>query len=171
MLSYAIANASAATPQRVLLTTRAQVFDALLGVLANAQREVRVMAQDLAIFELGNRSTVEALERLLLSGRRARVRLLADDVQWVETRAPRLKQLQRAFSHALQIRAAATEDAVGDEACVLVDGATSLRLEHAARALGEVWLYNEGRVQPLLTTFERRWDTAAHDIAVAPLGL
>jgi hypothetical protein len=171
MLSYAIANASPTMPQRVLLTTRAEVFDALLGVLANAQREVRVMARDLATFELGNRVIVESLERLLLANRRARVRLLADDVQWVETRAPRLKRLQRAFSHALQIRAAAAEDAVGDEACVLGDMGSSLRLEHTARALGEAWLYNEGRVQPLLATFERRWDAAAHDLAVAPLGL
>lgn len=171
MLTFAILNARSDTPQRVLLGARDEVHAALLGVLGAAQRDVRIMARDLSPFALDRREIVETFEQLLLANRRARVRLLADDMQWVEARAPRLKRLQRSFSHALQLRVAATEDPVGDEACVLVDGGTSLRLEHTARALGEVWLHNETRVQPLGASFERRWDAAAHDLAVAPLGL
>ena len=171
MLTFAILNARSDTPQRVLLGSRAETDSALLGVLGIAQREVRIMARDLALFGLDRREVVESFERLLLVNRRARVRLLADDMQWLDTRAPRLKRLQRSFTHALQLRVAAGEDAVGDEACVLVDSDTSLRLEHTARALGEVWLHNETRLQPLGASFERRWDTAAHDLAVAPLGL
>ena len=171
MLTFAILNARADTPQRVLLGTRDEVRGALLGVLASAQRDVRIMARDLAVFSIGERAVVETFERLLLANRRARVRLLADDMQWIEARAPRLKRLQRSFTHALQMRVAATEDQVGDESCVLVDGGTSLRLEHTAHVLGEVWLHNETRLQPLGAGFERRWDTAAHDLAVAPLGL
>src|SRR5690606_1926127 len=140
-----------------LLNSRADIHAALLGVLGIARREVRIMARDLAVFAPDRREVVEAFERLLLADRRARVRLLADDVTWIEARAPRLKRLQRSFSHALLLRAAAAEDAVGDEACVLVDGDISVRLEHTANALGEVWLHNETRLQPLASDFERRW--------------
>ena len=171
MLTFAILNARSDTPQRVLLGARDEVRAALLGVLGAAQREVRIMARDLSVFGLDQGEIVATFERLLMSNRRARVRLLADDIQWIEARAPRLKRLQRSFTHALQIRVAAHEDAVGDEACLLVDSDTSLRLEHTARARGEVWLHNETRLQPLGAIFERRWDAAAHDLAVAPLGL
>jgi hypothetical protein len=171
MLTFAILNARSDTPQRVLLGGRDEIRAALLGVLGVAQREVRIMARDLSVFALDQREVVETFERLLVSNRRARVRLLADDSHWIEARAPRLKRLQRSFTHALQLRTAAGEDAVGDEACVLVDRDTSLRLEHTDRPRGEVWLHNETRLQPLGATFERRWDAAAHDLAVAPLGL
>lgn len=158
MLTFAILNARSDTPQRVLLGGRDEVRAALLGVLGAAQREVRIMARDLSVFALDQREIIATFEQLLVSNRRARARLDPLDVVGQQP-------------HALQIRVAAHEDAVGDEACLLVDSDTSLRLEHTARARGEVWLHNETRLQPLGAIFERRWDAAAHDLAVAPLGL
>lgn len=158
-------------PQRLVIAARVELATLLPTLIATAQRDVRVMAHDLTVFDLGARAAVAAIETVLLRHRQARVRLLADDPRWFEAGAPRLKRLHRSFAHALQLRLAADEDPVGDDAVVLVDGGTLLRLERTAGGIGEIWIGAAPRAQPLLAAFERRWEAAAHDLGVSPLGL
>ena len=158
-------------PARALITSRAETQEAVLIALGVATRRVRCLHRDLAIFDLGSVAVEAHLHRLLLSHRSARVQLLVDDVAWLETRAPRLRALQRLFPHALELRAAAEDDPVGDDACLLVDDHAALELKPTAVARGDLWLNNKPHAQPLAAAFERRWNAGGHNLAVMPLGL
>jgi len=158
-------------PQRALITSRSETQEAVAVALALARREVRCLQRDLAVFDLGSAVAETQLRRLLLAHRRARVRLLVDDAGWLESRAPRLRALQRQFAHALELRVAAADDPVGDDACLLIDDHVALQLSPSATARGDLWLYNAPHAQPLLAAFDRRWEAGGHNLAVAPLGL
>ena len=47
----------------------------------------------------------------------------------------------------------------------------ALVLSRSQHGLGEIWLNSEPRVQPMATAFDRRWEAAAHNLPVDPLGL
>ncbi len=159
------------TPQRVLLPSRADIVPAVQALLKRALREVRCLHHDLAPFELSQSATVEALHKLMLTSRQTRARLLVDDIAWLDTHAARLRLLQRQFAHAIEMRCASTDDPVGDDAALIVDQTHLLVLHRSPNGVGEIWLNSEPRVQPLRTAFDRRWDAAAHNLPVDPLGL
>jgi hypothetical protein len=111
------------------------------------------------------------LRAILLANRVNSVRLLVDDPTWIESHGGRLKLLQRDFSHSLQIRIADREDAIGGDRLMLADDCHALQLRDTPIIHGELWLHHRPYTQPLLMAFDRRWDRAAHNIAVTPLGL
>jgi hypothetical protein len=159
------------SPQRQLITSRAQLADALPGLLSLARHSVRCCAHDGAVFNLGTTAVVDLLGQLVLTHRDLAVRVLVDDPQWIETAAPRFKTLQRRFAHAVQLRAANPQDPVGADMQLLVDDRHGLLLRPTVLTSGELWLASPHRVQPLTVDFDRRWAAAAHDLPVAPLGL
>lgn len=158
-------------PGRALITSRAETTEAVKIVLGKATRLVRAMQTDLSPFEFSSVAMIERIEALMLSHRNARVRLLVDQPDWLETRAARLRLLQRRYSHALEMRVASGDDPVGDEACVIADSHSIIELRPSAQARGDLWLHHEPRVQPIANGFDRRWESAAHNLAVVPLGL
>jgi hypothetical protein len=158
-------------PVRMPIGSRAELDTAVLAVLAAARRTVRCAAADLSGFGLAGRAVIDLLRALLLADRTHSVLLLIDDPAWIETRAARLKLLQRDFAHALQIRVTDRKDAVGGDRVILGDDCHALQLRDAPIAHGEAWLNHRGYAQPLLAAFTRRWDHAAHNVAVTPLGL
>jgi len=159
------------TPERALITSRAEKVEAVMIALGLASRNVRCLHRDISVFDLGSVAATESLQRLLLGHRSARVRLLVDDTAWLEGHAPRLRALQRRFPHALELRVASADDPVGDDACLLVDDHATLALKPTAAARGDLWLHNKPHAQPYATAFERRWNAGGHNIAVVPLGL
>lgn len=158
-------------PQRALISSRSEAQEAVIVAIAAGQRILRCLHVDLAPFELSSIAAVGQLNRLLLSHRMAQVRLLVDDATWLEARAARLRQLQQRFPHALLMRVASTDDPVGDDAAIIADSAVALRLEPTPVAHGDLWLNNAPHAQPMIAAFDRRWDAAAHNLPVVPLGL
>jgi hypothetical protein len=161
----------AGSPQRILIDSRRDVAACAAALVAHARRTVRCADRDLAVFGLSDPAAVEAIERLLLGHRDARVRLLVDEADWLERSAARLRGLQRRFAHALELRVASPEDPVGEDALVLADDRHVLSLRRSAHALGEAWLHNPPHAQPLVSGFDRRWEAAGHNLPVVPLGL
>lgn len=162
---------SSGAPERALITSRGETHEAVLIALGLATRCVRCLHHDLEVFDLASVGVEEQLNRLLLSHRSARVQLLVDDATWLNMRAPRLRALQRKFSHALELRVASEDDPVGDDAFVLIDDHSALELKPTTTARGDLWVHNKPRAQPLIASFVRRWDAAGHNLAVVPLGL
>jgi hypothetical protein len=157
-------------PQRRIISARAELAAAVDEVLALRPRLVRIAARDGAVFALEARRLVDALEALLHADKQARVRVLVDDPQWLETRAPRLKQAQRRYPHAIELRQASTDDPVGDDLHFIAD-AHSIDIRAGRLVSGDLWINNRSRAQPLAGTFDRRWAAAAHNLPVSPLGL
>ncbi|MFZ5540520.1 MAG: hypothetical protein ACOY5V_12345 [Pseudomonadota bacterium] len=158
-------------PQRAWVASRRDVPRAVALVLGGAQRIVRAMHRDLAPFELSTLRATAQIERFVLADRGARVQLLVDDIAWLEAGAARLRRLQRFFPHAIQMRIAAEDDPVGDDACLLADARHALLLTPTAHGIGDLWLNHEPRAQTWAASFDRRWEAAAHNLPVAPLGL
>jgi hypothetical protein len=158
-------------PARVRLTRRDEIEGVALALVDTARRTVRCMHRDASGFGLSRAAMVERLQRFLSSHPGARLRLLVDDSAWLERDAPRLKLLQQHYTHAIEVRMANQEDPVGDDAALLIDDAHSLVLAQTAQGIGDVWFGNAPRAQPLVASFERRWHSAAYNLAVHPLGL
>jgi hypothetical protein len=159
------------TPQRALITSRAEAQQAIQIALGSARHLVRALHRDLSPFGLSSVATVERLQTLLLGQREARVRLLVDDPLWLDNGAARLRLLQRRFSHAIELRVASTDDPVGDDCWLIADDHSVLSLIAGRLLRGDLWLNHKPRVQPLAAAFDRRWDAAAHNLPVSPLGL
>lgn len=160
-----------AVPQRHLITSRAELAEGLVALVSLARSSMRVCAYDASVMSLDSAAMADLLRALLLSHRRASVRVLVDTTQWIETRAPRFKTLQRRYGHALQVREASPQDAVSGDMHVVVDDLHSLELKAARLTAGEIWTFSPQRAQPLAATFDRRWAAAAHDVPLVPLGL
>ncbi|MCA3219164.1 MAG: hypothetical protein ING59_11535 [Burkholderiales bacterium] len=158
-------------PQRRLIGSRAELAAAVDEVLALKPRLLRIAAQDATVFALDQRHVVDALEALLHANRQARVQVLVDHAQWIETRAPRLKQAQRRHPHAIELRQASVDDPVGEDLHLIADAAHSIDIRAGKLVSGDLWLNNRPRAQPLTSVFERRWSAAAHNLPVSPLGL
>lgn len=165
---------SSGMPQRALIQQRAQLLEAMDLLLSGARSEVRCMQRDLEVLQLSSLRLVSVLEKFLLSNRssaQCRVQLLVDEPRWVETQAHRLRQLHRHFNHVLEIRVAASSDAVGDDSVVIVDRCHVIDLKVGLAVQGDVWLHHPVRAQPWVHTFERRWQYAGHNLSASPLGL
>ncbi|MCS7100803.1 MAG: hypothetical protein NZL99_03805 [Burkholderiaceae bacterium] len=157
-------------PQRYVLSARSEIVPAVLALIARARFRLCCAHRDLSAFALSRTVVVDALRHFLHGHRRARVQLLLDETRWFDAEAARLKLLQRQYSHALLARRADGEDAVGDDTLLLADGRHALVLGGTAGA-GEMWLNHEPHAQPLVASFDRRWEAAAHNLPVTPLGL
>ena len=158
-------------PERALIGSRAETQEAVQIALGLASRSVRCLHRDLSVFGLGSVAAEQRLAKLLLAHRASHIRLLVDDATWLESGAPRLRALQRRYSHALEMRVAAADDPVGDDAWLIIDDHGAIELKPTAAPRGDFWVHNKPHVQPLAMAFERRWNAAGHNIAVVPLGL
>lgn len=158
-------------PQRVLIGSREELHQAVGVAIRVSSRMLRFIHRDLSVFNLSSIDATEALSRLLLGSRNARVRLLVDDPAWLDTGAARLRLLQQRFPHALELRVASQDDPVGDDAQVLADDHAALELRPTPAARGDLWLHNKPHAQTRIAAFDRRWDDASHNVAVRPLGL
>lgn len=158
-------------PQRRLIGSRDELATAVGELLSRARQTVRCCSVDGSLFNLSNSAVVDLLGRFLLRDTRARTLVLVDDPAWIDTRAARLKLLQRRFPHALRIRAASPDDPVGESSQLLIDESDYAEIEPARITTGELWLNNPLRAQTRVREFNRRWEMASHDLPVAPLGL
>lgn len=158
-------------PKRTLITSRAETQAAVLQTIGVATRRLLCVHADLSIFDLSRTEVVDLLSKFLLAHRSARAQFLVDDAIWLNTRAARLRGLQRRFPLALELRVASVDDPVGDDAMMIADDATVLDMKPTAQARGDLWLNNKPHAQPLIAAFGRRWEAAAHNLPVVPLGL
>ncbi|MBA2412848.1 MAG: hypothetical protein H0V63_08485 [Burkholderiaceae bacterium] len=158
-------------PQRTLITTREETHSAVLQTITASSRRLLCIHSDLSIFDLSRAEVTDLLAKFLLAHRSAKVRLLVDGAIWLDTRAARLRGLQRRFPLALEMRVASSDDPVGDDAALIADDATVLDMRPTAQARGDLWLNNKPHAQPLIAAFNRRWETAGHNLPVVPLGL
>jgi hypothetical protein len=158
-------------PQRVHLTSRADIVPAVVAVIGRAHRDLRCLHHDLSAFELAQPAVVEGLHAFLHASHAARARLLTDDTAWLDTHAARLKLLQRQLSHGIELRRANPDDPVGEDAALVADGSHVLVLARTAFGIGELWVNSDPRAQAVVTAFDRRWESGAHNLPVDPLGL
>lgn len=157
--------------QTARIASNADLALALDRLLAASRRELRVAHHDLAALHLNESARIDALRALLRAGPSARIRLLIDAPGWFETSAARLKALATDYSHAMGLRLATPEDAIGGAAWVIGDARHLIRLAPGAYPEGELLLNQPATARAVLEEFDRHWDAAGHNLPTRPLGL
>jgi hypothetical protein len=157
--------------QRIRVDSAADLQRAMTVLFKLTRATLDCAGPDLARFDLSHSARVGEIERLLLSGPYARVRLLVDETRWLEIRAARLQRLRSDFAHRLLIRQAPTEDPVGDDHFMLGDSANALLLRPPPGCAGELVLHDPSTGRAAAESFERRWHAAGCDVPVFTLGL
>jgi len=158
-------------PPQLSIGSRAELEAALLLLIGRVRLQLRIASTDMSVLALGDLRMVDAMRSVLVSHPNSRVHLLVDDMAWLDTRAPRLRSLQRSFSHSLLIRRSDRQDPVGHDVVAIGDDRDALRLQPTIGIRGELRCDSGTVARPLISEFDRRWERAAHNLPSQPLGL
>jgi hypothetical protein len=158
-------------PRQSAIGSRAELEAALLQLIGRARLQLRIASADLSVLALGDMRPVDAMRAMLVTHPTSRIHLLVDDMAWLDARAPRLRSLQRSFSHSLLIRRSDRQDRVGHDVVAIADDRDALRLQPTVGIRGELWCDSGTIARPLISEFDRRWERATHNQPSQPLGL
>ncbi len=158
-------------PQRTLITSRSEYIEAAERMLGLAQRELRVFDPDLAEVDLNSRASIDALRRLLASGRTHRVYVALHDVEHVKTRCPRLLDLIATFPTALLIFRTEGEATKAQDRFVLADESHLVRRPVAAQPRGAIFIDDPIEAHAMRQRFDQIWESSVPAVSATNLGL
>lgn len=158
-------------PQRTLITLRSEYIEAAGRMLGLAQRELRVFDPDLAELDFNARASIDALRRLLSSGRTHRVYVALHDVEHVKTRCPRLLDLVATFPAALFIFRTEGEATKAQDRFVLADESHVVRRPVAAQPRGAIFIDDPNEAHAMRQRFDQIWESSVPAVSSTNLGL
>lgn len=138
---------------------RAEALAATLAVLGNARHAIALSTRDLDAGLLDAPAVVEAIKRIALSGRHARVRILVQEPRKAIADGHALIRLAQALPSAIALRVPVEERDLAEPAAFLVDdrGGYFLRAL-ASRMDGEGNTFAPGRHKQLVAAFDEIWE-------------
>ncbi len=140
---------------------RAQALAAVLALLADARSEIAVQTRDLDAGLLDVADVVEAVKRIALSGRHARVRLLVHEPRKAVTEGHALLRLAQQLPSAIAVRVPVEARDLAEPGAVLVNDRGGFFLRPlASRMDGEGSTCAPGRHAQLLAAFDEIWERA-----------
>ena len=131
--------------------------DALAAVIALAQREIVCFDQDLLAMGLADIRMVALLNDFAQGSRQRRVRFVVHDAEPMAARAPRLIELLRRYSHAIEVRRTPDHLRHLAERWLLADGGSGAIRFHADHARGKVVADEPAEVQGWWQRAEDLW--------------
>lgn len=151
---------------------RAQMLAALAALLGDAEHELAILTRDLDADLLATPASLEALKRVALSGRRARIRILVQDPRAARSDALPLIALAQRLSSAFALRTPVEDvDRQLASAFVLNDRRGYLFRPLATRFEAEGSTYAPGRHAQLLASFEQIWERSEPAVELRALGI
>lgn len=161
-------------PEARILTAgdRAQTLAAVSALLDDARHELAILSHDLDAELFATPTALEALKRIALSGRRARIRLLVREPREASIDARRLIALAQRLPSAFALRTPVEEiDRQDGSAFLLNDRHGYLFRPLAGRLVGEGSTYAPGRHQQLGARFDEMWERAEPATEFRALGI
>ncbi len=151
---------------------RAQMLAALAMLLGDAGHELAILTRDLDADLFATPASLEALKRIALSGRRARIRILVQDPRAARTEALPLIALAQRLPSAFALRTPVEDlDRQLASAFVLNDRRGYLFRPLATRFDAEGSTYAPGRHTQLLASFEQIWERSEPAVELRALGI
>lgn len=151
---------------------RAQALAAVGELLDGTRCELAILTPDLDAGLLDTPATLEALKRVALSGRRARIRILVQEPRRALSDAGRLIALARRLPSAFALRTPAEEiDRQYPSAFLLNDRRGYFFRPLARRFDGEGSTCAPGRHAQLLATFDEIWERSEPASELRALGI
>ena len=157
--------------QRLSAERAGELRDATLALLAGARNELCIYSRDLEPPLYEDPRVLEAIRKVALSGRRARVRILLQDTARVARDGHRLVDLAQRLPSIVHLRRVSQEDASYPSAYVLTDGGGYLFRTFGDRyeAVGDVCY--PPRRDELKRLFDEVWERAESPPELRRLGL
>jgi hypothetical protein len=144
---------------------------AVLRLMEQPGRELRVFDPDGAALRLNDPQRIERLERFLLASRTRRLYLVVHNTEHLTRQCPRLLTLLRRFSHAMQINR--THEAIREvqDAFLLLDAMHYVRRPMASLFRGAMGLGDENEGQALRGRFGEIWAASYPAVSSTTVGL
>lgn len=158
------------TPPRPLASLQDN-REAILALAQNARRGLALFSRDLEPVLYDTTEFVEAVQKLVLSSRYARVRMVVVDPSAAIHDGHRLVTLGRRLTSFMEFRRPDPEHACLPEAFLLADDTGLLYRPLAPRYEGFVCPYNPAEARPRLRSFEEIWERATPEPEFRRLGI
>ena len=145
------------------LTTSAENRETALALAAQGRVSVDIVSRHLDPPIYDQPPFVQAIKELVLEHRKARVRMLVQDIQPILSNGHRLIALAARLSSFLEIRVPAQQHKDFNQAFMTVDGVGFIHRELADRYEGLADFANRAQVSDLQRKFEEMWAIATPD--------
>ena len=146
----------------LLAADREQALAAIGELLADAKHELAIHTRDLDLGLLDVAGALEAIKRIALSGRHARVRVLVQEPRKAVVDGHRLIALAQRLPSSIEIRTPVEEQDLQYPAAFLVNDRRGYLFRPLGnRPDGEGSTYAPGRHAQLLSLFEQIWERSA----------
>lgn len=147
----------------ITLTTSEQNRAASVGLVSQAVRSVDIVSRHLDPAVYDQPEPIEALKKLVLDHRRARVRILVCDPQPIVSDGHRLATLALRLSSFMDIRVPSRQHRDFNQAFLVVDETGYIHRELADRYEGTACFSDRGQAGELTRIFNVMWEVATHD--------
>ena len=144
---------------------------ALERLLDQRGRELRLFDPDLKALRLNLSVRVAQLENFLRGSRNRRIYIVVHHTEHLTRQCPRMMELLKRFTHAIQINRTHEEIRNLQDAFLLLDAQHYLRRPLAERFRGAIGLHDETEALAMRSRFQEIWGASYPGVSSAILGL
>lgn len=142
------------------LSSSAEQQEAVLAMLGQTRRSVRIISRHLDAAIYDSEAVVEACKGIALSNRRAWIRILVQDISLVIRDGHRLVNLAKRLSSSVKLRVPAKEHASYNNAVLVADDVGTIFRGHAGRYEGTVTFNDARNAEDYVSLFDEMWEHA-----------
>lgn len=140
-------------------------------LLEQPGRELRIFDPDLSSLRLNSPARIAQLEKFLRFSRTRRIYIVVHHTELLTRRSPRMMELLKLFTHAIQINQTHEEIQSLQDAFMVLDAQHYLRRPVADFFRGAIALNDETEALAMRTRFQEIWSSSFPGVSSATLGL
>lgn len=153
------------------LDTLAAQVDAIEALIDLAGERLLVFDRDLAEWGWNGARRAERVAAFLRRSRNARLSIIVHEPRYVESSCPRLTDLLKVYSHAMQVWRTGAEARGATDALVIADDRHYLHRYHVEQPRSTFAIDMPVAAKPLVARFEEIWATGEPALGGSVLGL
>ncbi len=158
-------------PEYSRFDTEADFQQAVDRLLAQPGRELRIFDPDLAALKVNAPERIALLEGFLRASRTRRILVALHQTEHVTRDCPRMMDLLKRFSHAIQINRTHDEIRSLQDAFLVLDNQHYLRRPVAERFRGALGLHDETEALGMRSRFQEIWSASFPAVSSTTAGL
>jgi hypothetical protein len=162
---------AAPAPGETRLDTLAAQADAIDTLIGLAGERLLVFDRDLSEGGWSGARRAERLAGFLRRSRNARLSIIVHHTRHVETSCPRLTDLLKVYSHAVNVWRTGADARGATDALVIADGRHFLHRYHVEQPRATLAIDMPAAAKPLVARFEEIWATGEPALGGSVLGL
>ena len=140
-------------------------------LLEQPGRELRIFDPDLASLRLSSPARIARLEKFLRFSRTRRIYIVVHHTEPLTRRSPRMMELLKLFTHAIQINQTHEEIRNLQDAFMVLDAQHYLRRPVADFLRGAIALNDDTEALAMRSRFQEIWSSSFPGVSSATLGL